>query len=159
ELHRRIQQDGISVSEFQDDLRNQVLLARLREREIEPRLRVTDAEVDAFIREQTGAQAGTPEINLAMILIAVPEHASEADVARLKARADEAAKRARAGEDFAQLAAEYSDANNRGRDGGVLGLHPLDGYPELFVRSTQGVPVGQNTEAVRSGAGFHVLKV
>lgn len=159
ELHRRIEQEGISVPEFQADLRNQVLLARLREREIEPRLRVTDAEIDAFIREQTGAQAGTPEINLAMILIAVPEHADDAEVARLKARADEVARRARAGEDFAQLAAEYSDANQRGRDGGVLGLHPLDGYPELFVRSTQGVPVGQSTEAVRSGAGFHVLKV
>ncbi|WP_293225519.1 peptidylprolyl isomerase, partial [Ottowia sp.] len=67
--------------------------------------------------------------------------------------------KARAGEDFAKLAAEYSDANNRGRDGGVLGLHPLDKYPELFVKSTQGVRVGGIVGPVRSPAGFHILKV
>ena len=140
-------------------MRNQVLLSRLREREIEPRIRVSDADVDAYIREQTGARTAVPELNLAMILVEVPEHASADDVARLQKRADEAAEKARAGEDFAKLAAEYSDANNRGRDGGVLGLHPLDKYPELFVKSTQGAPVGGIVGPVRSPAGFHVLKV
>ncbi|WP_293225771.1 SurA N-terminal domain-containing protein, partial [Ottowia sp.] len=138
ELYRRIEQEGISVKDFRADVRNQVLLSRLREREIEPRIRVTDADVDAYIREQTGAQTAVPEVNLAMILVEVPENASADEVARLQKRADEVAEKARAGEDFAKLAAEYSDANNRGRDGGVLGLHPLDKYPELFVKSTQG---------------------
>ncbi len=159
ELHQRIEQEGISVKDFQADVRNQVLLSRLREREIEPRIRVSDADVDAYIREQTGARTAVPELNLAMILVEVPEHASADDVARLQKRADEAAEKARAGEDFAKLAAEYSDANNRGRDGGVLGLHPLDKYPELFVKSTQGAPVGGIVGPVRSPAGFHVLKV
>ena len=126
ELHRRVEQDGIPVKDFQDDVRNQVLLARLREREIEPKLRVTDAEVDAFIREQTGATAAAIDLNLAMILVAVPEGSSAAELARLQARADEVGRRARAGEDFAALALEFSDANNRGRDGGVLGLRPAD---------------------------------
>ncbi len=158
-LHQRIVQEGLTVKEFQDDLRNQVLLSRLRQREIEPQLQVSDAEVDAFIREQTGAQPGTPEINLAMILVAVPEHASAAEVDQLKARADEVARRARAGEDFAKLAVEFSDANQRGRDGGVLGLRSLDQYPDLFVRSVQGVRTGATAGPVRSDAGFHVLKV
>lgn len=158
-LHQRIVQEGLTVKEFQDDLRNQVLLSRLRQREIEPQLQISDTEVDAFIREQTGAQPGTPEINLAMILVAVPEHASAAEVDRLKARADEVARRARAGDDFAKLAAEFSDANQRGRDGGVLGLRSLDQYPDLFVRSVQGVRTGATVGPVRSGAGFHVLKV
>jgi peptidyl-prolyl cis-trans isomerase SurA len=100
-----------------------------------------------------------PELNLAMILVEVPEGASPDDVAKLQKRADEAAEKARAGGDFAKLAAEYSDANNRGRDGGVLGLHPLDKYPELFVKSTQGARVGGIVGPVRSPAGFHVLKV
>ncbi|MFC3306760.1 peptidylprolyl isomerase [Ottowia pentelensis] len=159
ELYRRIEQEGISVKDFRADVRNQVLLSRLREREIEPRIRVTDADVDAYIREQTGAQTAVPEVNLAMILVEVPENASADEVARLQKRADEAAEKARAGEDFAKLAAEYSDANNRGRDGGVLGLHPLDKYPELFVKSTQGVRVGGIVGPVRSPAGFHILKV
>lgn len=159
DLHRRVEAEGISVKDFQDDVRNQVLLARLREREIEPKLRVTDTEVDAFIREQTGASTGTPEINLAMILVAVPDGSGADELARLKARADDVARRARAGEDFAKLAQEFSDANNRGRDGGVLGLRPLDRYPDLFVRSTQGAPVGGIVGPVKSDAGFHVLKV
>ena len=159
ELHKRIEQEGISVKDFQGDVRNQVLLSRLREREIEPRVRVSDADVDAYIREQTGARAAVPEVNLAMILVEVPEHASADEVAKLQKRADEVAEKARAGEDFAKLAAEYSDANNRGRDGGVLGLHPLDKYPELFVKSTQGVRAGGIAGPVRSPAGFHILKV
>jgi peptidyl-prolyl cis-trans isomerase SurA len=159
ELHRRVQQDGLTVAEFRADVRNQVLLARLREREIEPKLKVTDAEVEAYIREQTGARTGTVDLNLAMILVAVPEDSSAADTARLQARAAEVVRRARAGEDFAQLALEFSDANNRGRDGGVLGLRAADRYPELFVQSTERVRVGEIAGPVRSAAGFHVLKV
>jgi len=159
ELHQRIEQEGISVKDFQADVRNQVLLARLREREIEPKLRVTDAEVDAFIREQTGATAAAIDLNLAMILVAVPEGSSAAELARLQARADEVARRARAGEDFAALALEFSDANNRGRDGGVLGLRPADRYPELFVRSVQRARVGDVVGPVKSEAGFHILKL
>ena len=159
QLHRRIQQEGITLKEFQDDVRNQVLLVRLREREIEPKLRISDADVDAFIREQTGAQQGSQEINLAMILVAVPEGASAEERARLQTRAEEAAKRARAGEDFAKLAEEFSDANNRGRDGGVLGLRSLDRYPDLFVQSTQRLKVGGIAGPVKSDAGLHILKV
>ena len=159
ELHRRVEQEGIPVKDFQDDVRNQVLLARLREREIEPKLKVTDADIDAFIREQTGVRAGGMDLNMAMILVATPERANAAELARLQARADEVARRAKGGEDFAKLAAEFSDANNRGRDGGVLGLLPADKYPELFQRSVQRARVGEVVGPVRSGAGFHVLKL
>ena len=159
ELHRRVQQEGLTLAEFRDDVRNQVLLARLREREIESRIKVSDSEVEAYIREQTGAAAGQLELNLAMILVAVPEGASATETARLQVRADEVARRARGGEDFAKLAQEYSDANNRGRDGGVLGLRPADRYPELFVRHTQRARVGDIVGPVKSDAGFHLLKV
>ena len=159
ELHRRVQQEGLTLKDFRDDVRNQVLLARLREREIEPRVKVTDAEVEAFIREQTGARAGQQAINLAMILVAVPEGAPTADVARLEQRAQEVVRRSRAGDDFAKLAEEFSDANNRGRDGGVLGLRTTDRYPDLFVQATQRARVGEIVGPVKSDAGFHVLKV
>jgi peptidyl-prolyl cis-trans isomerase SurA len=159
ELHRRIEKDGLTVKDFRDDVSNQVLLARLREREIEPRIKVTDSEVDAFIREQTGAPVGGIDINLAMILIAVPENSAASEAASLQARAEDVARRARAGEDFVALAQEFSDANNHGRDGGVLGLRPSDRYPELFVRSTQQARVGDIVGPVKSDAGFHILKV
>lgn len=159
ELHKRVEAEGIPIKAFRDDIRNQVTLARLREREIEPKLKVSDAEVEAFIREQTGAGASPQELNLAMILVAVPQNASAADLTRLQARADEVARRAKAGEDFAKLATEYSDANNRGQDGGVLGLRPTDKLPPLFVRSTQRARTGEVVGPVKSEAGFHVFKV
>lgn len=160
ELHRQVQQQmGITVKDFRDDIRNQVTLARLREREIEPKLKVSDAEVDAYIREQTGARAPGQDINLAMILVAVPEGASAAERAKLQQRADDVARRAKAGEDFTQLATEFSDANNRGRDGGVLGMRSADKYPELFVRATQRSRVGDIVGPLKSDAGFHVIKV
>ncbi|MDR2154559.1 MAG: peptidylprolyl isomerase [Burkholderiaceae bacterium] len=159
ELHRRVEREGLTVKDFRDDVRNQVLLARLRQNEIEPRIQVTESEIDAFLREQTGAQIGGIDLNLAMILIAVPEQASAEETERLRARADDIAKRARDGENFAQLAREFSDANNRGGDGGVLGLRPSDRYPQLFVRSTQSARVSDIVGPVKSDAGFHILKV
>lgn len=159
ELHVRVQQEGISLKDFRDDVRNQVLLARLREREIEPKLRITEADVDAFIREQTGVKPGAMDINMAMILVSVPENADAAEQSRLETRAKEVAQRARSGEDFSKLAEEFSDANNRGRDGGVLGLRPTDRYPELFVQSTNRVRVGDIAGPVKSPAGWHILKV
>ncbi|MFD1710158.1 molecular chaperone SurA [Ottowia sp. GY511] len=160
ELHRQVQQQmGITVKDFRDDIRNQVTLARLREREVEPKLKVTDSEVDAFIREQTGVRAPGQDINLAMILVAVPEGANAAERTKLQQRADDVARRAKAGEDFAKLATEFSDANNRGRDGGVLGLRSADKYPELFVRATQRSRIGDIVGPLKSDAGFHVIKV
>lgn len=160
ELHERLKAEGINVEDFRRDLRGQVLLSRLREREIEPRLSVSESEVDAFIREQTGVNAADlQEINLAMILVTVPEGADAAAIAPLQTRAQDIARRAAAGEDFAKLASEYSDAYGRGSDGGELGLRPASRYPELFVRSTQRARVGEVVGPVRSDAGFHILKV
>ena len=160
-LHQRLAAEGIALKDFQDDLRNQITLQRLREREIEPKVQVSDAEVDRFLREQARAAgvSAVPELNLAMILIAVPEGASSSELARLQQKAEDVARRARAGEGFAALAREASDANNRGADGGELGLRSADRYPTLFVQSTQNSAVGSVVGPVRSAAGFHLLKV
>ena len=158
-LHQRLQQEGIALDEFRNDLRNQVMLSQLRAREIEPGLKVSDSEVEAFIREQTGHAQAPQEINLAMILIAVPEGSSAGERARLQQRAEDVAQRARGGADFAQLALQYSDANDGGKDGGELGLRPTAAYPELFVDSTRSARVGDIVGPIQSGAGFHILKV
>ena len=99
------------------------------------------------------------EINLGHVLVLVPENATPAQVAERQARAQRAADKVRAGEDFAAVAREFSDAPEGQRAGGLLGLRPADRYPELFVNSTLGLPVGSIVGPVRSPAGFHVLKV
>ncbi|WP_087747919.1 MULTISPECIES: peptidylprolyl isomerase [unclassified Acidovorax] len=160
EMHRRLAADGISKERFREDLRNQMLLQRLRERDVQSRVRVSDLDVDLYLREQqSGADAAKQEINLGHILVAVPENASPAQVAERQARAQRAADKVRAGEDFAAVASEFSDAAEAKTAGGLLGMRPADRYPELFVSATAQLPVGGIAGPVRSAAGFHVLKV
>lgn len=159
ELRRRLAQDGVPLAQFREELRNQLLLMRLREREVEGRVRVSEAELDQFIRSQAGsAPSAQPELNLAMVLVAVPENSTPAQVEALRLRAQGVADRARAGADFAALVREYSDAKDRG-EGGQLGLRSADRLPPLFVEATQALRPGEITGPLRSGAGFHVLKL
>jgi peptidyl-prolyl cis-trans isomerase SurA len=161
ELRRRLAADGIALSQFREDLRNQLLLTRLRERELEPRVKVSDLDVDRFLREQqqAGDDAAPLEMNLAHILVAVPENANETQIASLRRKAQRVLERARAGEDFARLAREFSDSPGAAASGGQVGLRSADRYPPLFVQATLALPEGGITELVRSGAGFHVIKV
>jgi len=159
ELQRRVAQAGISRDEFRNNIRNQIMLTRLRERELESRTKVSDQEIDQYLADQrSGAIAGAQDINLAQVVIAVPEHAGAAQVAQLQKRAEDVAQRARAGQDFAALVTEFSDAPDKS-NGGALGLRSAERYPPLFVESTQSAPVGGIVGPVRSPAGFHVLKV
>jgi len=160
EMHRRLAADGISKERFREELRNQLLLQRLRERDVQSRVRVSDLDVDQYLREQqSSADASKVEINLGHILVRVPENASPDQVAERQARAQRAADKVRAGEDFAAVAREFSDSPEAKTAGGLLGLRPADRYPELFVSATAQLPVGGIAGPVRSGAGFHVLKL
>ena len=160
-LRQRLQQDGVALSAFREQLRNQLLLTRVREREVEARIRIRDIEVEQFLQEQLKAQAARApaDLNLAMILIAVPENSTEEQIRPLEAQARDVARRARSGENFAELAKTFSQTADRGANGGAFGLRPADRYPDLFVQAVAALPVGGVSEVFRSGAGFHVLKV
>jgi len=158
-LRRRVEADGLSVSQFRSQLRDQISLQRLRERELTPRVRVSELDIDAYLQEQQSAQdASKMNLNLAQILIAVPENAAADQVQDLQARAQKTLERARAGEDFALLVRELSEPSAQA-NGGQLGLRSADRYPDLFVNATREVPQGAFSDVVRSPAGFHVLKV
>ncbi len=164
ELRKRVQQEGMSLGLYREQLRKQLTLARVREREVEGRVRISDLEVEQFLQERLKEQAALSaqapaELNLGMILIAVPENSTEAQVQLLAERARQIAQRARSGENFAALAKTYSQAPDLATNGGVLGLRSASRYPELFVNATGQLAVGAVSEPVRSGAGFHILKV
>ena len=159
ELRRQLLADGVSVPQFRAQLREQLTLTRLRERELEPRVRVTELDIDQYLREaQSNSDPATRQINLAQILVAVPDDANDVQVATLQARAEALLARVRAGEDFNNLARTASDAPDRS-NGGQLGLRTADRYPSLFVDATRALAVGEVSALVRSGAGFHLLKV
>ncbi|KAF1044083.1 peptidylprolyl isomerase [Xylophilus sp.] len=160
ELRRRVAADGLTPERFREELRNQLTLTRLREREVDSRVRVSDLDVDQYIHDQqNSADTSSLEINLGHILIRVPENASPQQASQLQQRAQEVAAKAKAGEDFAALAGAYSDAPEGRSNAGQLGLRPADRYPDLFVQATQDLPDGGIVGPVRSPAGFHVLKV
>jgi peptidyl-prolyl cis-trans isomerase SurA len=160
-LRARLQQDGLSVNSFRDQLRQQLLLTRVREREVDNRIRISDFEISQFLNEQIQRQASkiSSEVNLGMILIGVPENSTPDQLKVLSDQAQSVLTRARNGEDFASLATSFSTAPDRGASGGAMGLRPTDRYPELFVQATSALPVGGVSNLVRSGAGFHILKV
>ncbi|MEK9950539.1 MAG: peptidylprolyl isomerase [Curvibacter sp.] len=159
QLRQQLQREGIDYAAFREQLREQLLLNRLREREVESRVRVSDAEVDQYLAEQQLVSDSSGQLlHIAHILVAVPDGADPAQQQALQARAERALQRARAGEDFAALARELSDAADRS-NGGQLGLRPADRYPGLFVDATRPLAAGAVTGLVRSGAGFHVLKL
>lgn len=159
DFRRRLASEGVDANRMRSDLRNQILLQRLREREVESRVQVSEADIDAYIREQ-GANTALSELqlNLAHVLVLVPEGTPEARVSELQARAQQVADRARAGGDFAALAREFSDAPEK-VNGGEFGPRPADRLPELFVNATRSLNVGGVAGPLRSPAGFHVLKL
>jgi peptidyl-prolyl cis-trans isomerase SurA len=133
-------------------------LQRLREREVTPRIRPTDQEIDQYLRERQVQLEGRQELSLAQILIPVEENVTPQRLSQIESQARDIAQRARAGEDFAQLARTNSAAADRA-NGGLMGMRPQDRYPSLFVEAVRQQPVGAVVGPVRSGAGFHVLKV
>lgn len=159
EFRRRLRAEGMSNERFREDLRQQLTLSRLREREVEGRVKITDQDIDQYIAdERSNVDPSRLSLNLAQVLVAVPETATAPQIAALEARARRVLDRARSGDDFAALVQEYSDAPEKVA-GGVMGLRPADRYPGLFVDATKDVNVGGVSAVVRSGAGFHVVKV
>ena len=162
QLYQRLGQDGLTVTAFREQLRTQLIINRLREREVENRSRISDTEVEKEIQAmQASKQARTAvmDLNLAMILIAVPENSTAAEVAALQTKAQQISQRAKSGESFASLATAFSQAADKGANGGEMGLRSADRYPSLFVEGIQSLNKGDVSEPIRSGAGFHVLKV
>ena len=157
-LHRQLEGEGVSVVEFRQNIRQQILLQRLREREVDARVRVTEADADRFLAQKLDNPGADLRLHLAQVLVSVPESADAQRQATLMARAQLVAEKARGGADFAALVREYSDASDRA-SGGDMGLRAAERYPVLFVEATRAVKAGGIAGPVRSGAGFHILKV
>ena len=159
QLRERLKAEGMDFARYRANLRDQLNVERTREREVYGRIRTTDADIERYLNQQKEAAALEAGLNLAQILISVPDGATVAQVSERRALVDRALARIRAGEAFEAVAREISEDTNRGR-GGELGLRPASKYPDLFIENTKRLKVGEVTpEPVRSGAGFHLLKV
>jgi peptidyl-prolyl cis-trans isomerase SurA len=158
EFRRALERDGIQFDKFREEIRNEITLSRLREREVDNRIAVTDNEIDFFLSQQDASQATASEYNLGHILLRLPDQASPEQVDKQRARAEEVLRQLRTGADFAKLAVSYSDAPDA-LQGGAMGWRARDRLPELFAHALDGMKPGELSGIIRSPAGFHVLKL
>ncbi len=151
-----LERDGVAWSRFREDIRDEMAIGRLREREVDSKIVVSEGEIDNFI--EAGGTLGSEEYNLAHILLRVPEQARPEQLARLQARAEEIVAQLARGADFAHLAASHSDAPD-GLSGGNMGWRPQDRLPALFAEAVTKLKPGEVSGVLRSPAGFHILKL
>ena len=152
-----LEKDGVQYAQFREEIRNEMVTVRLREREVDSKLVVSDGEIDNYLADQA-AKGGGEEYQIAHILLRAPESASPEQLQKLRLRGEQALKRAQAGENFAELTATFSDAPDALK-GGDLGWRPLDRMPALYAEVSARLQPGQVSELLRSSAGFHIIKL
>ena len=158
EFRNALERDGIRYPRFREDIRNEILLARLREREVENQIVVTDAEVDTEMARESKAKSGDSEFRLSHILVTVPAQATAEQIEQRRRKAVLALSELRRGGDFAQMAATYSDAPD-GLQGGNLGWRASGRLPSLFLETLERMQPGEISDVLRSPNGFHILKL
>ena len=157
-LREALERDGIPFTRFRENLRTEMLISRLRDREVDSRVVVSDAEIQSFLRGQESQTDKVDEYNLAHILVAVPEQATPEQLKTRRTRAETALSQIRQGADFRQVAASFSDAPDA-FDGGAMGWRPAARLPSIFLDAAKGLKVGQSSDILRSPAGFHIIKL
>lgn len=154
----RLEKEGIDFSRFREEIRGEILAVRLREREVDSKLFVSDSDIEAYLDTQAKQGKQGEQLQLAHILIVVPEQATAENLRGLQARAQEALQKLRDGASFAQIAAGYSDAGDA-LDGGMIGWRPRNELPGLFAEALAAMQPGQLSGILRSPSGFHILKL
>ena len=158
EFRRVLGREGIAYDKYREDIRKEIVIQRLREREVEQRISVSDAEVDAFLASQNAQAGGDVEYRLAHILVLVPERATPEQIDAKRQRAEEALKQVKDGTDFGQVAAGFSDAQDA-LQGGSLGWRTPARMPAVFSETVRKMQPGEVSDVLRTASGFHIVKV
>ena len=152
-----LEKDGIPWTKFREEIREEIVLSRLRDREVESRIVISDGEIDNYLANpDQGGDTGNIEVQTAHIVVRVPEQASPDQLMRIGARAQAALDQIRRGDSFAKVAASYSDAPD-GLTGGAMGTRPLDRLPALYADAVKKLKPGETSDILRSPAGFHIV--
>jgi len=153
-----IEREGTSFGKFRESMREEILMQRIREHEVDNKLQITESEVDNYIAAQSGLASAPQELNLAQILVGIPENASAEQIAARRAKAESLLNQLRAGADFAKLAATYSDAGDALK-GGDIGWRNQDRLPQLFLDAVSKLQPGDVSSIIKSANGFHIIKL
>ncbi len=158
QMRATLEKDGVSFAKFREDIRDEIAMVRLREREIDSKVQITDGEIENFLATQQPQGGKVDEYNLAHILIQVPEQASPERLQERRARAEQALAQIKGGADFRQVAASFSDAPDAVQ-GGAMGWRELARLPGIFADAVKDLRPGEMSGVLRSPNGFHVVRV
>jgi len=158
QLRATLEKDGVPFPRFREDIRNEIILTRLRQREVDSRITVSEGEVESFLNAQQGLAGLSEQYNLSHILVTVPENASPEQIQARRARVEQALQQLRTGADFRQVAAAFSDAPDA-LQGGAMGWRDGTRLPALFIDTLKSLPPGGVSPPLRSANGFHILKL
>lgn len=158
DLRNLMEKEGTPFSAFREDIRGEMAMQRLREHEVDAKIQISEAEVDTFLAAAQAAAAEQVEMNIAQIMVHIPENASPEQIAARKARADEVMRQLRTGADFAKMAVTYSDAGDA-LNGGAIGWRNPDRLPPVFAEALGKLKPGQVTPVIKTSAGFLILKM
>jgi len=157
-FRNQVEKEGTSFATFREGVRDDILLQRVREREVDSKVQVSESEIDNYLLAQKADKQKNIEVELSHILIRIPENATPESLAKLRARADSVMQQVKSGGDFSKLAATYSDSAE-GLKGGSLGWREQDRYPQVFIDAIANLKEGQSTGLIKSSNGFHILKL
>jgi peptidyl-prolyl cis-trans isomerase SurA len=158
EFRNQMEHEGTPFAAFREEIRNEITMLRLREREVDAKVQINDSEVDNFIAAEAQSAQTQQELDLAQILVRIPENASAEVIATRRARAEDVLRQLKSGGDFGQMAATYSDSSDALK-GGELGWRTPERLPQLFVDAVASLSTGQVSALVKSPNGFHILKL
>lgn len=158
EFKTLLEKDGVSLRKFREDIRNEITIARLREREVDNKLNVSEGEIDNYLTTQANRGEENDEFEISHILIRTPEDASPEDLQKAKTKTQEALSQLTNGTSFAQVSASFSDAPNA-LEGGDMGWRSGSQLPALFLQALKELQTGEVAKPVRSPNGFHILKL
>ena len=158
EFRQALKKENVTYEKYREDLRKEIVIQRLREREVDSRVTVSDSEVESFLASQNAQGGADAEFRVSHILVIVPEKASPEQIDAKRRRAEEALKQVKDGTDFAQVAAGFSDAPDA-LQGGALGWRTAARLPSVFVESVRVMKPGDVSTVLRSATGFHIVKL
>ncbi|WP_439133247.1 peptidylprolyl isomerase [Pseudomaricurvus sp.] len=158
EFEQKLAQDGISVNDLRDQIRRDMIIEQVQRGSVNRRIQVSEQEVKNFLKSKQGRFWSSPDYNLGHIMIGVSSTADNAALKQAQDQADALYQQLKNGADFRQLAVAQSQGQNALK-GGDLGWRKSAQLPDLFADNIVDLPVGDVTEPLRSGAGFHILKL
>jgi peptidyl-prolyl cis-trans isomerase SurA len=158
QMRNQMEKEGTTFAAFREEIREEIVMQRLREYEVDNKINISEAEVEAFIAAEKAAAAEQFELNISQIMVRIPENATPEVIAARQKRAEEVGRQLRTGADFAKMAATYSDASDA-LQGGVVGWRPSGALPPVFAEALGKLKPGQVTPIIKSAAGFHILKL